>query len=871
MSSNPADVPPADPTNCDRERIHVPGAIQPHGCLIACTMPTWTVEAASINVDAYLGVSPDSLIGRPLEEVLPHKVVHDLRNVLQSAMVSGGSERLLDVQAGSSDTRFDLSLSASGFQSIIELVPRAGADTTASDAVILVKSMIGRLKRAATFERFLTTAAAQVRAVTGYDRVMIYQFRPDSSGEVVAESLRFGMPPYLGLRYPASDIPAQARALYKRQWLRMIPDVLYEPVPLLTAPTSTAEIDLSLASLRSASPVHREYMRNMGTRASLTISLMEDDKLWGLIACHHESPRRISSATCAAAELFGQIFSMQIEARVQSRDLMNAARARDAHDRLLATMPPEETLFDNLPRYEGALRDLLPCDGIGIYSERGFSGAGIVPPPEAIPAMIAALDRVKGLETFATDSLRTIMPEAAGFAEQVAGLLAIPFSRERRHYLLFFRREVVQTVSWGGDPNKPVEPGEPGGRLHPRKSFEAWKEIVSGTSLPWLAAELHIAEALRISLLEIVLRQADIVAQERRVAAESQSFLIAELNHRVKNILALIRSLVRQTRAGASSLDVFAEDLEQRVQALALAHDQLTATGWKHAPLRRLLEAEGQAWAHAPDRISLVGPSVLLDSRAFQALALVFHELMTNAAKYGALSRSSGQLSVTWTFDRDRNVRIEWRELGGPAVEPPRRRGFGSVIVQQTIPFELGGEAALEYRQEGVFGTFVIPASRVLEGTEEEEVKQPRGGDQDLSFKRLLLVEDSMMIALDAQAMLGEAGLEVEVAGTVADAGRSLDVNPFDAAVLDINLSGETSFGLADKLIALRMPFVFATGYGESIMIPERFRTVPIVSKPYDKMALRTALGTAEDAVVEIAVAGERDGSPARDAVSAAP
>ncbi len=842
-----ADLPPAtDITGCDRERIHMPGLIQPHGCLLGCILPGWTVCTVSANAGQYVGAEPDELIGRPLDGVLPHKTVHDLRNVLQAAMVSGSAERLIDVAIGPTEARYDLTLHFAGAQAVIEIVPRDGADTLTADPVILVKSMIGRLKRAPTLERFLALAAGQVRAVTGFDRVMIYKFLPDESGQVLAESLRSGLTPYLGLRYPATDIPAQARELYRRQWLRTIPDAHYDPVPLVQDLSRVADIDLSLASLRSVSPVHRQYMRNMGTRASLTISLMDGERLWGLIACHHESPRRISSSTCAAAELFAQIFSLQIEAKEQARGLLYAAQAREIQNRLLASMPPEETLFDNLPRFADILQELIPCDGVGVFSDKGFSGVGSVPPPESIAGLVEFLNRESGTEPFASNSLSRLLTAAENYAGQVSGVLAVPFVRGSRHYLLFFRKELIRTVTWGGNPAEAVKTGA--GHLSPRKSFEAWKETVDKTSTPWLPAEVQIAEALRVSLLEVILRRADIVAHERKIAEDSQNFLIAELNHRVKNILALIRSLVRQTRIGAAAVDVFADDLEQRIQALAQAHDQLTATGWKHAPLRRLLEAEARAWTRSLSRVSLSGPSVLLDSRAFQALALVFHEMMTNAAKYGALTRPSGRLVVSWTYDADRGLKIDWREFGGPTVKPPSRRGFGSVVVEQTIPFELGGQATLDYRHEGLCGAFLVPAVHVTEAEFESETAAPPPVSPPLSLKRLLLVEDSMMIALDAQAMLGEAGLDVEVAGTVADATRLLDVEAFDGAVLDINLSGETSFGVADALQRLGMPFVFATGYGESVVLPDHFKAVPVVSKPYDQLSLKSALASLDDA-----------------------
>ena len=847
-TETPTVAPPSpDLSACERERIHMPGAIQPHGCLIFCALPSWVVRAVSANAETFLGRSPEQMLDATLDTLLPNKTLHDLRNVLQASMVSGGAERLLDQSIDNGSERYDLTVHMAASDAVVEIVPRKGADTLATDPITLVKSMVSRLKRAPTLERFLQLAANQVRAVTGFDRVMVYKFLSDGTGEVKAESLRSGLPPFLGLRYPASDIPAQARALYRRQWLRLIPNVDYEPVPLLARSDLAVEADLSLAALRSVSPVHLEYLRNMDSHATLTISLMTGDTLWGLIACHHSSPRRISSSTCATAELFGQIFSLQIEAKEQARELTRAAELRQAHDRLMNAMSAERSIFDDPDHFRDLVVGMVPCDGFGVWSEKGFVGVGSVPPPQAMPDLMRHLGEKASHEPYATAALAAELPSAAAYVAEASGVLSIPFARAPREYLVFFRREEPQTVTWGGDPTKPVVVEGAGARIGPRKSFDAWREIVHGQSIPWRPAEVQIAETLRISLLEVILRRADVVNSERRAAQASQAILIAELNHRVKNILALIRSLVRQSRQNALTMEGFAGDLEHRIRALALAHDQLTQTGWHRAPLRRLLEAEARAWTHSADRVSLAGPSVTLDSRAYQALALVFHEMMTNAAKYGALSRQAGRLTIAWSREGSGDLRIEWRELGGPAVKPPERRGFGSVIVEQTVPFELRGEARVEYLTQGVHGSFLIPATHIGEGVEEDHTAAaPTVPAVELNGGKLLLVEDSMMIALDAQAMLTEEGLDVEVAGTVADAQRLLSVNSFDVAVLDVNLSGDTSFAVADRLADLGLPFVFATGYGESIALPERFKAVPVVSKPYDGAALRVALGAVQ-------------------------
>ena len=835
-----------DLSECEREPVHVPGLIQPFGCLVGFLLPTWSIAHVSLNAGALFEVAtPEELIGAPIENILSPQLIHDLRNTFQAAMISGFAERLAHVAIGPRDIPHDVLVYASGSVAIAEFIPVAGADTIRADPTSLVKTIIDRLRRTTNFQAFLTSAARQIRAVTGYDRVMIYKFLEDDSGVVVAEALRGGMPPFLDLHYPASDIPAQARALFKRQWLRMIPEVAYTPVPVVPPLTvKKLPLDLSLSTLRSASPVHIQYLKNMGCGATLTVSILVGDRLWGLIACHHETPRRISAATAAAVELFAQVFSAQIEAKQQNDEIAFIAKARDAHDQLIAAMTTDETIFENLDGFGALLRAMIPCEGVGVWTEGRFEANGVTPPADAIDEIVRFLNTKPADRVFATDSLSRHLPDALRYTAAASGLLAIPVSRTPKDYLLLFRPEVVQTVQWGGDPRKAVATDARGQMLGPRKSFEAWKEQVQGTSQPWRPSEIAASQTLRVSLLDIMLRRAGLLDRERRVAQESQLLLVAELNHRVKNVLAVIRSLVRQSVQGATSLDTFTHDLQNRIHALSVAHDQLTQSHWKAAPLETLIEAEAQAWIETGDtRLGLSGPPVMIDARAYQTLALVLHEMMTNAAKYGALSVGDGHLSIDWTLEKTGDLVLTWLEEHGPAVSPPTRRGFGSIVVEQSIPFELQGEASIEYRPQGVHARFMIPYDFVQKGEALRKVREVTPvARADLRGKTLLLVEDSMMIALDAQTMLQNCGAEVEVAATSNDARRALKLNRFDAAILDVNLYTETSFTIAEDLKARAIPFVFATGYGETVSVPEQFKDVQIVSKPYVEEALRAAL-----------------------------
>ena len=381
-------------------------------------------------------------------------------------------------------------------------------------------------------------------------------------------------------------------------------------------------------------------------------------------------------------------------------------------------------------------------------------------------------------------------------------------------------------------------------RLTPRKSFEAWQEVVRGRSLPWSEAEARTAEALRVTLLEVILRLSDSAERERKEAQERQELLIAELNHRVRNILNLIRGVVTQSRAGAADAATFTALVGDRIQALARAHDQVTSANWGPGSLAELLTVEAAAYLGAKaDRVVLDGTDVLLEPQAFTTMALVVHELVTNSAKYGALSDSAGRVNVRWERDAFDALVIHWSESGGPAVTAPRRRGFGSTIIERSIPYELTGEAEIRYALTGLTARFAIPATfiraapprAVRTAKAEERVPFALSGT-------VLVVEDNMIIALEAEEVLTAMGAEtVDMAASVREALRLIETSPPDRALLDVNLGSETSVAVATKLAALGIPFAFATGYGESFRVPAELGDVPVVKKPYGADSLRAA------------------------------
>lgn len=836
---------PVELTNCDREPIHLLGAVQPFGFLIALDSTQWTVTRASRNVAEWLAAGPAGLIGRSIDDVFTPESIHLIRGQLQTALFTSTVARAFSVALLTDGPRFDLAVHVNEDTIIIECEPCNDEQGVNSSA--LVRAMIARLQQTADLRTFYRVAAREMRRLTGFDRVMIYRFDHDGSGEVIAESVRGGLDSYLGLHYPASDIPRQARILYERNWLRIIPDVSAIPVAIEPAILAGQPLDLSMSILRSVSPIHIEYLRNMGIGASMSVSILRDGKLWGLFACHHCVPHTVPFERRTAAELFGQMYSLLMESRERDEESAYEARARTLHNRLVTVMAAEATRFDSIVSHLDEIADLLSCDGIGVWTGGNANLQGMAPTQAQFAGLIDHLARQDLGEVLSVHEIAAEYPPGRAFADRAAGMLVVPLSRPARDFLVFFRKEVSRTVNWAGDPSKPVVVGSLGARLTPRKSFELWRETVSGQSVPWQPVDVRIAESLRVSLLEVILRLSDITEFERKRSQERQELLIAELNHRVRNILGLIRGVISQSRDPSLTVDAFADVVGGRIQALARAHDQITADNWGPASFRGLVVAEAGAYLGSKaTRVRLSGPEMLLEPQGFTTLALVVHELMTNSAKYGALSDSRGGIDIETRLDAQRNLHITWTEHGGPPVEQPTRRGFGTTVIERSIPYDLKGEAAVDYDVAGVCARFVIPESyvRPAPGALAEPAAEaiPGVSAADLP-KDVLIVEDNMIIALDAESSIVHAGIEtVRVASSVAHAMKAIATRPPDFALLDINLGRETSFVVAEHLASLGIPFVFTTGYGEDIAFPPKLLGVPRIRKPYTGDALLTAM-----------------------------
>ncbi|WP_424810586.1 HWE histidine kinase domain-containing protein [Roseococcus sp. YIM B11640] len=832
-----------DLTNCDREPIHRPGQIQDFGILIVIDQEG-IVRQASANLPTYLGVELLDVVGFPLAQLLTPEARGVILPRMAAPMENG--ERFFDVPLREGQGMFDVALHMSGAWRILEAERSAGGQVEVTEDLRL---LMANFDQAAGFQVFCRLATERLQSILGYDRIMVYRFDEDASGEVIAESARPAIGSFLGQRYPEADIPRQARMLYLRNWLRSIADVNAAPVPIMaqTGEEPSIGLDMSLSTLRAVSPIHLEYLRNMGVSASLSISIIVQGRLWGLFACHHYSPRLVDFRRRTAAELFGQMFSLLLDSRERREEAEHEASARIVQDAIMTRVARSEDAAVGVREALPQIAETIASDGIALVIGGEVTLHGETPAREEFDGLLEFLRSEPRGDVLAEESIARLYPDASSWSDRATGMMMLPLSTVPRDYLIFFRKEYARTVVWGGEPMKLVTIGPHGPRLTPRASFEAWQEVVRGRSAPWTALDRRIAEGLKIGLLDVILRLTHLAEEQQRLASERQKLLIAELNHRVRNILALIAGLVKQANPAESTTEEFARQLEGRINALARAHDQITRDNWGPAPLRGLLRAETAAFeTREGERIQLDGPDTLLSPLAFSTLALVVHELATNSAKHGALGSEGGRVSISWKLERG-GLSLEWREIGGPPVREPTRRGFGSSFVERAIPFDLHGEARVVFAPSGLQAHFVIPAAHLGAVAAEPAAAEPAAvpGRASGLPRSALVVEDNMIIAMDAQAMLRKIGVpDVVIASRVREALDHLDAHPPDFVLLDLNLGRETSLPIAEELDRRGIFFAFATGYGEGSKMLGRFAEHPVIRKPYAREALQKLLIT---------------------------
>lgn len=525
-----------DLTDCDREPIHIPGAVQSHGVLLGVRPDSMEICLASENVESWWGRSAQSLVGQPLRTIMPDS---DYERFEQTVDIH--QSRFANPLVISTTTDKGVLNGISHWNSglvVLELEPVdiAGveqAQPTDEQARRVNSEAVDRLfhltmrptmlaAQAHTVEDYADIVCRELHTFLGFDRTMVYRFAPNGDGEVIAERVHPDMEPYLGLRYPASDIPKQARELYRIQWLRQVVDVDAPSARIHPAknPQTGQPLDLSQSVLRAASPIHLQYLRNMGVASTITISLIHQDRLWGLLVCHNKTPKYVPYPMRSACELLAATVSPQFVSKEISSQSQRRMKRREMLNPAVRGFTASSRVTESCRQQFPILKDIFEADGVAIVEGNEVYCEGITPEPGLIPSIIADLspDAESGIASSENWARRMDQPESS-----VAGVLLI----ELREDLVFlaFRKPLTQVVRWGGDPAKAVQKIEGSARLAPRASFEEFLETVRGTSKPWTMTDLELAEDFQQAVMQFVIKRLETQAAEARVREKLKSDL----------------------------------------------------------------------------------------------------------------------------------------------------------------------------------------------------------------------------------------------------------------------------------------------------------------------------------------------------------
>jgi diguanylate cyclase (GGDEF)-like protein len=498
----------ADLTVCDQEAIDTPDAIQPQGALLVARRDDLIVTHASANIADWLGLPPEEVLSRSLHKLLGNQGFRSIREAL--ADERSGFCNVIVISPPTAPRPWEMVIHSINRAICIEI--EAGERRVDQGRVIQrTLSLMQALHTASSQNELCDVVVHRLRRLTGYDRVMVYRFDREGHGEVIAEAKEDGLDPYLGLRYPASDIPYQARRMYLAQRVRTIADVDYTPVPILADPAlgPLAPLDMTLCSLRSVSPVHLEYMRNMGTLASLGLSLILNNSLWGMLVCHNRFPMPVTRDLRAQCDLIGHLVSLLLGNLGDAENYAEQLCRQRTFQDVAAQLAKPGQVSDALSASGDALLAMMKATGAVVRFGECTLTLGVTPPPEAAQQAMAVLSAASESDLVAVDELREILSEWSAHCETASGALFMRLPPNSGDAIIWFRPELARVVNWAGDPSKRGVPDATTGRLSPRKSFAAWRELVQGHCEPWREADRATARVFQRTVTMAIARQAE--------------------------------------------------------------------------------------------------------------------------------------------------------------------------------------------------------------------------------------------------------------------------------------------------------------------------------------------------------------------------
>ena len=835
-----------DLTACEREPIHVPGTIQPHGVLFNLRESDLAITQVSVNALDVLGVDAQNLLQQPLMQLVDDECTEHLRQALGLKNVVVVNPVRVELR---NDQRsgFDGVVHRHGGALIFELEPRSTSEERyVQNAANNIGGALELLQSTPDIQTLCETTAEEVRRITGFDRVMVYKFDPEWNGEVIAEAKAEETGSYLHHRFPASDIPPQARKLYALNRIRFIPKVDYQPAGLIGTADLAEPLDMSFAVLRSVSPIHLEYLKNMGVAASMSISLLHDGRLWGLVACHHRLPRYLPYAIRQNCQLIGQTASSQVRVQEATSNYSYHTERTSIRAKFIEHVAGVEHFAEGLIGFRPNLLDFVEASGAAVFWEDQYTTVGEAPDEGTLGRLREWVRSRISESLYWTDSLPSVYESAAEWKDVASGLLALEILRERGCYIMWFRPEVVRTVTWGGNPNKAIDVDEQTGRINPRKSFEAWKQTVRLRSLPWAPHELDSVYELRNTLVSIVNAEIEREqAEEQRVAREAaeaanraKSEFLASMSHEIRTpmngVLGMAELLLdtkltpeqrdyaqRVCRSGESLLRVLNDILDfSRIEARQVQLENL------NFDLRVEVEEVAQLLAVGAQRkglelVDFVDPAVPTTLRGDPfRLRQVLTNLVGNAIKF----TEQGEITLFARLVKETNqgvtVRFEVQDTGigmtpqeqerlfnafSQASSATTRRyggtGLGLVISERLVEL-MGGRIEVESEQ-GRGSTFWF----TVEFEKEEGARQVALSARRTRIRglRAFIVDDNATNRKILHQQLASWGMHVGSAEGGLHALEELRSavergEPYHVAVLDLQMPGMDGLELAQRI-----------------------------------------------------------------------
>jgi light-regulated signal transduction histidine kinase (bacteriophytochrome) len=489
--------------NCADEQIRLPGSIQQHGFMLGLDEPGERIVLASENAEDFLATPLKLILGSSIELLIERELLSAVRG-LRCVVEPEGMVTYLGTYRLRDELFAVISHCIEGKRILeFERQDRLVGTEMMNSIITNFVSTLSKLEGQAELCEAVTRQVAQL---TGFDRVLLYKFDDDGHGMVLSEANSGRLSNYLDLRFPASDIPQQARDLYVLNTVRIIPDAGYKPSPLRSLQAEAPHIlDLSLSVLRSVSPIHVRYMQNMGTLSSMSISIVSEGRLWGLISGHHAEPRTVPYLVRSACDMLSKLVGTQLTTFRAASRLNTLMKFHATQRQLLTHVAGESNYLSALAAQIQPLLQVTAADGVALWGDGEYEGFGNLPDGPEIARIVAWLDTKPGMELFQTQRLGTEISLPEGFEDSASGLLAIRISDVRQRYVLWFRPQVIRTVKWAGEPAKQTGPEQ----LHPRKSFEVWQETLRGQSMRWTEAEQESAREFRAAIVSIGLRRAE--------------------------------------------------------------------------------------------------------------------------------------------------------------------------------------------------------------------------------------------------------------------------------------------------------------------------------------------------------------------------